>query len=724
MRHSFLHLALLGLASASLLTACAEDSSTSDEDVQTEANGTRIIRPRTGALTAPSSAPRVEIVRDFLKARGVASDSVGVTHESVGAGGVTHLQLAQTIDGLRVHDAYVKAAIDQNGQLLQLIERVAPVTGVLAKPAFDERAALGVALGHLNYDDATPAKVSGQGNKTKFAKGSTFHREPEVERVAYLDGAVVRAGFLVETWSDVGNQLDYTLVGAAGAVVSSERRTNNSDSYNVYLENPSKGAQTPVNGPAPGGALSPNGWLGTGTQNTINILGNNVNAYLDAKSNNAPDTGGTVVANGQFLTTHIATDAPSTAGNRAVAVQNLFYLNNVVHDRLYQIGFTESERNFQETNFPDGGAGGLGSDSVNAEAQDGSGTDNANFATPADGSNPRMQMFLWNSSAPNSSVTVLNESPLGAYQSSFGPALTETGVVGPLKNYVNAGGGTDACVASAVSLTGTIALVDRGNCDFVLKVTNAYKAGAKGVIIANHVGGTTAFAPGGSGRVRIPSVMVSQNAGVALRGRAGASTKLSKDPTPRLMIDADLDSDIVFHEYGHGLTWRMIGGMSGPIAGAIGEGASDVLAFLIDGDDKMAEYSAGGVGIRRFPYVNYPLTLAAVTGAEVHDDGEIYAAAMWKLFELVRGTDTTVAGAEAAAQTVLALFVDGMKGTPATPTFQMMRDGMLLSSSTLDCKIWQAFAAFGIGAGSSMTQTTTTSVTVVESFTVPAGVCP
>ena len=27
--------------------------------------------------------------------------------------------------------------------------------------------------------------------------------------------------------------------------------------------------------------------------------------------------------------------------------------------------------------------------------------------------------------------------------------------------------------------------------------------------------------------------------------------------------DGDLDSDIVYHEYGHGLTWRMIGDMSG-----------------------------------------------------------------------------------------------------------------------------------------------------------------
>ncbi len=35
-----------------------------------------------------------------------------------------------------------------------------------------------------------------------------------------------------------------------------------------------------------------------------------------------------------------------------------------------------------------------------------------------------------------------------------------------------------------------------------------------------------------------------------------------------LRIDGDLDADIVFHEYGHDLTWRKIGGVIGKIAGA------------------------------------------------------------------------------------------------------------------------------------------------------------
>ena len=38
---------------------------------------------------------------------------------------------------------------------------------------------------------------------------------------------------------------------------------------------------------------------------------------------------------------------------------------------------------------------------MRAEAQDGSGTNNANFGTPPDGPRPRMQMFVWTHPRPN-----------------------------------------------------------------------------------------------------------------------------------------------------------------------------------------------------------------------------------------------------------------------------------------------------------------------------------
>jgi extracellular elastinolytic metalloproteinase len=60
----------------------------------------------------------------------------------------------------------------------------------------------------------------------------------------------------------------------------------------------------------------------------------------------------------------------------------------MIHDVFYQYGFDEKSGNFQDWNF---GKGGLGNDAVIANAQDGSGTNNANFATPPDGQHGRMR---------------------------------------------------------------------------------------------------------------------------------------------------------------------------------------------------------------------------------------------------------------------------------------------------------------------------------------------
>ena len=47
--------------------------------------------------------------------------------------------------------------------------------------------------------------------------------------------------------------------------------------------------------------------------------------------------------------------------------------------------------------------------------------------------------------------------------------------------------------------------------------------------------------------------------------------------------------------------------------------------MMVNGDDVMGEYSTSNpAGIRRSPYGSYPLTYANVTGAEVHNDGEIF----------------------------------------------------------------------------------------------------
>ena len=60
------------------------------------------------------------------------------------------------------------------------------------------------------------------------------------------------------------------------------------------------------------------------------------------------------------------TQDPITYSNTSVV--NLFYWNNWMHDKLYELGFTEAAGNFQSNNF---GRGGLGGDPVLAEGQEG-----------------------------------------------------------------------------------------------------------------------------------------------------------------------------------------------------------------------------------------------------------------------------------------------------------------------------------------------------------------
>lgn len=702
-----------------VLSSCADSSAPESASTETmSANGSRILRSETGRLTGTSLEDARSIAKDFLLLNTDISsgDELVVVSEYTSASGVTHVRFEQRVDGLRVAGAYARVAISDLGEVIQSIDKLVSGADYVRSARIGSQDALLVAMNNLGFS-GRPALKSQAGSMSTFEKLPAFFKAPTVERVAYADqDGNLSAGFMVETWSGRENELNHTLVSGSGKILNVELRTNN-DSYNVFVEDPSKGPQAVVNGPAAGtNPNSPNGWLGSGSQTTNNISGNNANAYLDTDANNGPDNTGTAVTNGNFLQAADLSAQPSTTGNRAVAVQNLFFLNNVIHDVLYSHGFNEANLNFQVNNF---GKGGAGNDPVLAEAQDGSGTDNANFSTPSDGSSPRMQMYLWTGGGPNALVTV-GGATYSAWSSSFGPAMTTAGTAANLAIYNDGTGVTsDGCEAATVSLTGKMALVDRGTCDFTVKVLNAQKAGAKGVIIVNNVS-PGAFNPGGTNaRIKIPSAMVTQSDGGIIRTLVAQSTNLKKNPTPVLQIDGDIDSDVVFHEYGHGLTWRMIGSMSGALAGAIGEGASDVVAFTQNGDDRIGEYAYSNAnGIRRYPYDGYPLTYSAVTGAEVHNDGEIYAGAMYRVLKNYLAAGLT-------AQDLMFNFVDGMNYTPATPAFEDMRDGMLQSAagSGRECLIWKGFAASGIGVGADGSVSATGKVTIVESFTLPSS-CP
>jgi extracellular elastinolytic metalloproteinase len=688
--------AVIGLVSFSSVVSAAPVSS--DELAQGRAQVFRSDR----ALTAPSSSGARAIALGFLRSRGASEATVGSLRATEArSGNITHVRFEQYVGGLRVHGAYAKAAVNERGELIHLIDGTSSA-GSVASASASESEAVGVALRHLYPElrNTQPAEQARDGNTVSFAGDAFFHRGPTVERVAYAaSNGALRTGFLVETWTGKTNQLVHTLVSGDGRVLSTESRTA-SDRYNVFTNDPSKTPQAIVNGAGSGNAQSPIGWLNSSGLTTRLIAGNNVRSYLDVDANNAPDSGGTSVTNGDFLTAADLAQTPTTTGNRNVAVQNLFYLNNVIHDTLYRYGFNEAALNFQENNF---GKGGAGSDSVDAEAQDGSGTDNANFSTPADGSNPRMQMYLWTGVGTHQVNVQTPSSIAGNYvaqgDGEFGPALTTTGVTGDIV-LVNDGVGTtsDGCESiPSGSLTGKIALIDRGVCGFTVKVKNAQLAGAKGAIVANNQGDGVMTMGGTDTSITIPSVFVGQSTGATLRSVTGVYGTIRKSASAPLQRDSSVDSDVVFHEYGHGLTWRMIGSMSGPISGAIGEGMSDVLAVILNDHDRVGEYSASSdLGIRSAPYTNYPRTYGDLDGSGVHFDGEVYGAIGWQLW-------LNFQAAGVSKDTLLTYLVDGMNYTPAGPYYEHMRDGVLQSVANAGnvhrCLVWDAYAKYGVGVG-------------------------
>jgi extracellular elastinolytic metalloproteinase len=550
-----------------------------DQIIDLSSQNARIDRAQNGArLTRPSNAGRPEIVTAFLSSRHDAATlaSLVLDIENRTARGPVHLKLHQRVAGLDVYGTYVKASLTADGELVSVIENLAPAAPALQPANIEYRDALTAALERRSPGGPVDLpEVSNTENKVVFGRDARFLEDPVVTRVAVpLEGGRLRVGYLVETWTR-DNQLWHTVVNGNGRIAFEELRTA-SDQYNVFANSPWTTPQAVVTGPGTGNAQSPSGWV---TNNTT--IGNNVDAYFDRDANNVADTNGRPVASDRnFLDAFNLSAAP---GGQIAAVTNLFFLNNVVHDRLYRHGFNEAAGNFQTNNFSNGGAG---NDPVNAEAQDGSGTSNANFSTPADGSRPRMQMYLWNSASP--------------------------------------------------------------------------------------------------------------------------------------ARDGDVDSDIVYHEYGHGLTWRMIGGMTGPLAGAIGEGMSDTVALYINEDDKVAEYSSNNAsrGIRRYPYTNYPLKYGDVTGSSVHNDGEIYAAAMWKLRELWMASGRS-------EDALFDLVIDGMNYTPSRPAYETMRDGILTAAETEaeDCVVWNAFAQLGIGVGAKGTESCTIfrcTASVTPSTAVPS----
>lgn len=533
-------------------------------------------------------------------------------------------------------------------------------------------------------------------------------------------------------------------------------------SYNVFAlpaESPNHGSRQIVTEPASSNA-SPFGWHDVdgvlGAEYTI-ARGNNVWAKEDINGNNSRDNfspNGATILNFDFSLDFNL----SPLDNQEAAITNLFYLNNMMHDIWFEHGFDESSGNFQTTNYSNQGAGG---DFVFADAQDGSGFNNANFGTPPDGFSPRMQMFLW--SPPGASgedrVNILNGSIAGEYTgvgASFGTRLPITEpLTGSLALAIDATGDIyDSCqpLINSAAINGNIAILRRGDCEFGFKVLAVENAGAIAAIVVNNVPGAAAgMAPGADGdTVDIPSIMISQALGESLisaleNGETITANLLGPDLTD--FIDGDFDNGIIAHEYGHGISNRLTGGPSA--AGCLqnneqmGEGWSDWFGLMITMKSTDLSDDARGIGtfaisqpiigggIRPARYStdfaeNGFTYNASNTLAQPHGIGFVWATVLWDLtwaYIDKYGFDPDMFNGIGGNNKVMKLVIDGLKLQPCGPGFVDGRDAILAADIATtggvdQCLIWEVFAARGLGINADQGATNLRG-DQIEDFTMP-----
>jgi Zn-dependent metalloprotease len=531
-------------------------------------------------LSLPQSDSPDRIARGFLKDRAslFALSEAGVDtlklNKEDNDEGTSFLNYTQTVGGIKVFEGDVRVAVNRQGEVLSVREGFLVNNGqtVKVRPALSEAKAIAKAFEHAGRTvsesfSETRARES-KSESAEFANPLDLNLEnvlSELNVVRVNDSA--RLAWHV--YADVGPSEWYEILldAQTGELLMRHNLYVSEAQGNVYKEDPDAAPRVIVSFVGDTTINTAAGWMGTSTVTT----GNNVEAYLDTNADNAPDANnGANLSNGHASAPDQNFNFPfSTAVDprtqQAAVVTNLFYFNNVMHDFSYNLGFTESAGNFQTNNF---GRGGTGNDSVRAEAQDGSGTNNANFATPPDGQRPRMQQFLFTAPTP-----------------------------------------------------------DR---------------------------------------------------------------------------DSSVDSDVVFHEYGHGISNRLIGNgstaLSGTQSGAMGEGWSDYWATTLNNDGVMGEYVTQNPtrGVRRAAYtvpanaVHDSYADVCAGGCEVHNDGEVWAAALWDLRTQLGATITD------------RLVLNGMKFTPTRPSFLNARDGILQADQNLNagvnrCAIWTVFARHGMG---------------------------
>jgi extracellular elastinolytic metalloproteinase len=588
---------------------------------------TRSLINNVGHLTGPQpGADTKSVALDFVRN---SATLLGLTQADLAefeitddvessASPVRHLYLRQTHQGLPVYNGQLQVHVDREGRILSVNNAFQPNLAQSVnrlQPDLSVDQAVAAAANHLGRAVGPIVRVSAESDirrRTVIEASSLSDRPIEATLMLLpITQGEARLVWNFQIWEPRGGDIaDFTVDAETGKVWTRISWVADAQykAYPIAVESPQHTTPLP---PADGRVTlvdphsvlaSPFGWHdtnGAAGAESNRTVGNNAHAYTDIDDNNSPDAGSDPDC-GATLDCTFPLDlnqAPDTY--RPAAVANLFYFNNMMHDVAYPFGFDEEGGNFQVNNY---GRGGTGNDSVQAEAQDGGGTNNANFGTPPDGQRPRMQMFLWTAPTP-----------------------------------------------------------DR---------------------------------------------------------------------------DGDFDNGIIAHEYGHGISNRLVGGPANVSclgnSQQAGEGLSDWWALYYTQPDAttrsrgIGTYAlnqpTSGLGIRTDYYDGDPAvnpepqentwTYASINGAAVpHGVGSRWAQAYWQVtWALIdeHGYDADIdnyTGTAADKGNIRAMYyiIEGLKNSACSPTFVDIRNGIIAAANAAPfngedtCLIWEAFAEFGLG---------------------------
>jgi hypothetical protein len=404
-------------------------------------------------------------------------------------------------------------------------------------------------------------------------------------------------------------------------------------------------------------------WNGSGQPNRNTTISNNVSAQEDRDGNNTGGFRPTAGMGEDFTFPIDLTMDPSTY--QSAAITNLFYWNNRIHDIYYRLGFNEVSGNFQVSNFTFGGAGG---DAVQADAQDNRGA-------------------AMNPSLCNANFNTGHADGSGARMQMF------------------------QCNRSVPERDGD---VDQE------VIIHEYTHGLSGRLVPALGGCQTQSGGMGEGWSDFMALSILAEPGDDLNGSYGEGGWLFNNNGIRRQsysTNPDAPTTKVFSR-----TYRDLRDNSGCAKSVCSNNSS----MVCTNDNQCG---AGNTCVSRgcnFDNQCEPPTTTISQGPcqmECHNTGEIWANTLW----IARANLIRKYGYATGNQTILQLVVDGMKLSPANPTFLDARDAILMAdlvdnSGVNQCLLWDAFAKMGMGK--SATTTGDSDRNPVEAFDTPSTCTP